>query len=649
MCKFGLLESCFEDLGLRNKVMSGEKSMDQAFLNRLNSVVENNLKNEQFGVKELAQEIGMSRSQIHRKLQGLTHQSISCFIREIRLKKAMTLLQGNVATVSEISHQVGFRSPTYFNKCFHDYYGYPPGEVKKRGNEMFAPGIERLKSNQKRDSTFGYRKLFFISVSLLFFIIIVYFLIPQMRGEDSGSFDNSKLEKSIVVLPFKNLSSDKDNEYFTDGMMEDILNRLSHIHELKVISRVSSEQYRGSSKTMNQIGNELDVSYVLEGSIQKYENKVRIFVQLTKAQDNQFIWSERFDAEYDNLLSLQTDIAKRVASELEVVLTPDDIEQVEQKQTENLEAHNLYLKGRFFWNKRTEEGVKRSLKYFEQSIILDSSYALAYSGVADAYFVLAWWGWYPHKEGYAKAKEFALKALNIAPKLAEPHATLGVIAENEWNWAEAEKEFKRAIELNKNYATAHQWYAEYLSAVGKIDEAIEEINKALELDPLSVIMHSMSGVYHYQKGDYEQALALHQTVLDMDKTFRYAYIDIFYIYLQQEKNVEAVDELKKYLAKDSLGKKQIPFMEEAFEKSGKNGVLFYLIDLQLAKNAPEPYFIAELYAKLGQKQKALDWLERAFAARIGLIFVRLKNDRNLENLHSEPRYKALLKKMGLEV
>ncbi len=628
--------------------MSEEESMDQVFLNRLNCVVENNLTNEQFGVKELAQGIGMSRSQIHRKLQGLTHQSISCFIREIRLKKAMTLLQGNVATVSEISHQVGFRSPTYFNKCFHDYYGYPPGEVKKRSNEMLAPRIEPLKSNQRRDSAFGYRKLFFISISLMFFILIAYFLIPQMRGEDSGSFGNSKVEKSIVVLPFKNLSADIANEYFTNGMMEDILNRLAHIHELKVISRVSSEQYRGSSKTITQIATELNVSYVLEGSIQKLENKVRIFVQLIKARDDQHIWSDRFDAEFDNLLSLQTDIAKRVASELEAVLTHDEIKQVERKQTENLEAYNLYLKGRFFWNKRTEEGVKRSLKYFEQSIILDSSYAVAYAGLADAYFVLAWWGWYPHKEGYAKSKEFALKTLKIDPKLAEPHATLGVIAENEWNWAEAEREFKRAIDLNKNYAIAHQWYAEYLSAVGKIDEAIEEINKALELDPLSVIMHSMSGVYHYQKGYYEQALALHQIVLDMDNTFRYSHVDIFYIYLQQEKNIEAVDEIKKYLAKDTLDKKQIPSMEVAFEKSGIDGVLLWLIDLQLAKNAPEPYFIAELYAKLGQKQKALDWLERAFAARIGLIFVRLKNDRNLENLHSEPRYKALLKKMGLE-
>ncbi|BAX81436.1 hypothetical protein ALGA_3136 [Labilibaculum antarcticum] len=632
--------------------MVKDDSMDQVFLKKLTLVIEENLTNEQFGVKDLAKEMSMSRSQIHRKLKALTQQSISKFICEIRLKKAMELLQGNVATASEIAFRVGFRSPTYFNKCFHDYYGYPPGEVKKK-NASYSESEIEFKSSKRsyaKGKQYSFSKFLIVSLLLLTVISITYFLIPKMIGEDFGEISGGEVvDKSIAVLPFKNLSEDKTNQYFADGMVEDILNRLSHIHELKVISRISSEQYHESSKSLPQIANELGVAYILEGSVQKFKNKTRIFVQLIKAQDDQHIWSERFDAEFDNLLSLQTDIAKRVASELEAVLTPDEIKQVERKQTENLEAYNLYLKGRFFWNKRTEEGVKRSLKYFEQSIILDSSYALAYAGMADAYFILAWWGWYPHKEGYAKAKEFALKTLTIDPKLAEPHATLGVIAENEWNWAEAEREFKRAIELNTNYATAHQWYAEYLGAVGKIDEAIEEINKALELDPLSVTMHSMSGVYHYQRGYYEQALALHQTVLDMDKTFRYAHIDIFYLLLQQEKNVEAVDELKKYLAKDSLDKKQITFMEEAFEKSGGNGMLLWLIDLQLAKNAPEPYFIAELYAKLGQKQKALDWLERAFEARIGLIFIRLKNDRNLENIHSEPRYKALLNKMGLEV
>ncbi len=629
--------------------MSEEKSMDQVFLKRLNFVVENNLNNEQFGVNELAREMGMSRSQIHRKLQGLTHQSISKYICEIRLKKAMELLQGNVATVSEIAFRVGFGSPTYFNKCFHDYYGYPPGEVKKRSSEMIAPGTEPLELNQKRNSAFGYRKLFFLSVSLLLLIIIGYFLIPQMRGEDSGSFGHSKLEKSIAVLPFKNLSADKANQYFADGMVEDILNRLSHIHELKVISRFSSDQYRASSKSLPQIANELGVSYILEGSVQKCEDKVRIFVQLIDTQSDHHLWSEKYDAEFENLLPLQTDIAKRIASELETVITPEEMKQVERKQTESMEAYNLYLKGRFFWNKRTEEGVKISLKYFEQCIARDSSYAIAYAGVADAYFILCWWGWYPPKEGYSKAKEFALKALKIDPMLAEAHATLGTITHwSEWNWEEAEKELKLAIELNNNYATAHQYYAEYLATVGKIYLAIEEIDKAIELDPFSIIMHSVSGCYHYQIGQYEQALDLHHTALDMNTNFRYAHIDIFYIYLKQGRDIEAVDELKKYLEKDSFDRKHIGSLENAFEKSGKNGVLLWLIDLQLAKNAPEPYFIAELYAKLGQKEKALDWLERAFAARAGILVARLKYDRNLENLHSEPLYKAMLKKMGLE-
>jgi TolB-like protein/AraC-like DNA-binding protein/Tfp pilus assembly protein PilF len=632
--------------------MSEEQSMDQVFLTRLTEIVEANLGNEQFGVKELAREMGMSRSQIHRKLRSLVQKSGSQFIREIRLQKAMDLLQQNVATVSEIAYRVGFGSPTYFNKCFHDFYGFPPGEVRKKSVGIAEREKEFVPSGfiTTKGRLWPTRKHLMIPIGLCLAIVLVYLFFPPMWSREIRKTRGTKiLEKSIAVLPFKNLSEDQSNQYFADGMMEDILNRLSHIHELKVISRYSSEQYRASSKSLPQIANELGVSYILDGSVQKCGDKARIFVQLIEAKRDQFLWSGKYDATLEKLLSLQSDVAKRVASELEAVLTPEEIHQVERKRTENMEAYNLYLKGRFFWYRRTEEGLKKSLIYFEQSIARDSSYALAYAGLADAYCSLAWWGWYPRKKGYAKAKELAQKALSLAPNLSEAHTTLGAIALwSEWNWTEAEEKLKRAIELNPNYATAHQYYAQYLSGVGKIHEAIEEMSKAIELNPLSVIMYSVSGCLHYQVGYYEQALTLHHTVLDMNQKLRFAHIDIFYIYLQQGKDAAAVDELKKYLAKDSLDKKQIPSMEDAFERSGRRGVLLWLVDLQIAKKTPECYFIAELYAKLGHKEKALDWLEMAFEERVGLLAARFKRDHNLENLHSEPRYKALLQKMGLE-
>lgn len=623
--------------------MSKADSMDQVFLNKLTKIIEVNLTNEQFGVKELASEMGMSRSQLHRKLKKICQKSISQYIREIRLDKALVLLQENAATISEISYIVGFGSPTYFSKCFHDFYGCPPGDVRKKNtinveDQNRSIGVQKPKRELQKTTL----------ITLLAFLIIslIYFIIPKIKGENS---ERGGIDKSVAVLPFKYLSETKGDEYFADGMMEEIQNRLSQIQELKVISSISSEQYRESSKSLPQIGKELGVAYVLKGSIQKCDSNARIFVQLIEAPNDQHIWSHKYDVKFENLLSVQSKIAKKVASKMEAVLSPEEIRQIEKVQTDNLEAYNLYLKGRFFWNRRTKEDIKTSIKYFQQCIGQDSSYALAYSGMADAYFILSCFRWHPEKEGYKKAKGFAIKALSLDENLAEAHATLGGIAHwGEWNWKEAEKKYKRAIELNNNYATAHQWYAEYLTAVGKLNEAIEEINKARKLDPLSMIMYSASGGGYYQIGEYEKALEFFHTALEMNENFRYSHIDIFYIYLQQGKDKEAVLELKKYLVKDTFDIKQIPSLELTFEKTGINGVLLWLIDLQLEKNAPEPYFIAELYAKLGQKEKALDWLEIAFEEKVGLLLIRLKRDHNLENLHSENRYKALLAKMGLE-
>ncbi|WP_372751493.1 helix-turn-helix domain-containing protein [Labilibaculum sp.] len=624
--------------------MTEEKSMDEVFLKRLHLIVEKNLKNEQFGVQKLAEEMGMSRSQIHRKLQKLTHQSISRFIRKIRLKKAMLLLQKNVATVSEISYEVGFRSPTYFNKCFHEFYGFPPGEVKKRG---FESSLEEKQSKTVKTSIVSNKRTLLLFSAILILFGFSYFFLSQMS--DSASwFRKAELEKSIAILPFKNLSADQSNVYFTDGIMEDILNRLSLVNDLKVISRASSNYYRESTKTLAEIGKELGVSYLVTGSIQKSDENVRIFVKLIVAKEDNLIWSGKYDANFKNLFTLQSDLAKQIASELKTVLSPKEIQQIEIKPPKNQEAYHNYLKGRFFWNKRTEIDVEKSLNYFERSIEQDSTYALAYAGVADAYLVLAWWKWYPKEDGYAKSKEFALKALALDPSLAEPHATLAVIAENSWKWAEAERGFKRAIELNKNYATAHYYYAEFLGAVGKINQAVEEINIAIELDPLIAILYNFGGVYHYQAGLDHQALNLHQTALDLGPELRFSHIDIFYIYLQQGKNAEACEELKKYLAKNPQDKLEIPSLESAFKRLGRKGMLQCLINIQEKKKVPEAYFIAELYAKLDNKEKALEWLEKAFATKEGILFIRIKNDRNLKNLHNEPRYRSILQKIGLD-
>eukprot|EP01029_Cantina_marsupialis_P000649 TRINITY_DN1045_c1_g1_i2.p2 TRINITY_DN1045_c1_g1~~TRINITY_DN1045_c1_g1_i2.p2 ORF type:complete len:625 (-),score=56.29 TRINITY_DN1045_c1_g1_i2:1196-3070(-) len=620
-----------------------EQSMDQVFLDRLTRIVDANLSNEQFGVQELAKQMGISRSQLHRKLRRLAKKSVSQFIREKRLKKAMDLLRQNVGTASEIAYQVGFSSPTYFTKCFHDYYGYPPGEVRRNKSVQIPSEQDDIDSK-----SFDYKKTLMLIITFSLMVSLIYFLFPQ-----GDSFIASKLirdevkSKSIAVLPFKNLSGDKSNQYFADGIMEDILNRLSRINDLKVISRVSSDQYRESSKSLPQIADDLGVSYVLEGSIQKYKNETRIFVQLIEAESDVHLWSERYDGSFENYLSLQSDIARHVATELRAVITPEEEKSIENGQTMDQEAFKLYLQGRFFWNRRTEEGVKTSLKYFEQAVARDSLYALAYCGLADAYFILSWWGWHPLEDGYAKARQYAAKALSLDENLAEAHATIGAVAHWwHWDWETAEKELKKAIELNNNYATAHQYYAEYLSVQGNLEEAIVEMDKAVELNPLSLIMHSLNARYHYQVGRFDEAIELYQITLDMDNSRSGCHHAIARIYMEREENEKAVESLRKAFLIEGKSESDIEAIEATVLESGLQGFLQYMLNEELKKSKPNCYVLAQLYCELGQKEIALDWLEKCFQK--GSVDINwIKFDCMIKNLRDEPRYITLLEKMGL--
>ena len=317
-------------------------------------------------------------------------------------------------------------------------------------------------------------------MGILSFVFIKKFIQKKQENESY----------SIAVLPVKNNSNDKTNQYFADGIMDDILNHLSTIKNFRVISRTTMEQYRETNKTIPKIAKELKVNYIIESSIQKYKDSVMIFVQLIDAKKDKQIWSKRFKKEFKNIFTIESEIATQIATELKITLSPSEIQKIETKPTDNIEAYTLYLRGRFFWHQRTKKDIINSIYYFNKALELDSSYALAYSGLADAYFIMAWWGFIPKNIGFDKGKEFAKKSLSINNNLGEAHATLGgIITWQEWNWKEAEKELKQAISLNPNNATIHQYYSELLNILGRNKEAREQINLALELNPYSVIMN----------------------------------------------------------------------------------------------------------------------------------------------------------------
>ena len=489
------------------------------------------------------------------------------------------------------------------------------------------------------------------SVLLMALIVLGILFIPKLC-KSSGH-----VEKSVAVLPFENLSGNKEDDWFGEAMTDETIMQLYKIKELVVRSRTSVMQYKETSKTIPVIGKELNVNYLIEGSIQRIENQVRISVNLVNALTDNHLWGETYERKWEDISSLQSIIAKQIAEKLETVLTPEEKAQIEKAPTNNPIAYNSYLQGRFFWNKRTTEALKKSIEYFSTSVKEDPQYALAYAGLADAYSILAWWGWYPRIEGYSKAKEYALKALDIDKDLSDAHAILGtLLCWSDWKWDEAAKELKLAVELNPNNANAHQYYSELLDIIRNNNDARLEINKAMELDPFSTAINATSALYFFNEGKFEEALNTYKKTLEINPGFIHAYLMQFEIYIKQQGNdFKAAEAIQKYMLGDSLTMPVANILKEEYNKSGINGILTWLIGWQQNNPAADLY-VAKWYAMLGKKKESLECLKKVIELHSSEIpgtnlypdeIPRIYNSPNFDNLHSEPEFQAILKKMGL--
>ncbi len=498
------------------------------------------------------------------------------------------------------------------------------------------------------------KRLNIIIIITLTIAIVVAFVQKPMPNTPSKTVVNNDLtlDKSIAVIPFKNLSDNRENQYFADGMMDDILNQLSIIQGLEVKSRQSSGRYHESAKSIQEIGAELGANYVLEGSVQKHKDSIRIIVQLIDAINDKHLWSDKYDFELKNVFTIQSKISKQIANELNTIISPNGIEQIDKIPTRNVEAYNMYLKGRFYWHRRTEEDLNKSIYYFNQALELDSDYALVYAGLADTYFIMAWWGWLPKNNGLTKGKEFAQKALSIDNTIAEAHATLGgIIAWDEWKWKEAEREFKMAISLKPNYATAHQYYYELLTVLGRNKEAQNQINIALELNPYSLMINRQSAYSYYNNLDYKKAVEGFHKAIDLeighDMLIRSDSLAIIKCYIKLGWNELAKESIKNFTSTDPSIDYNV--LDEIFIKSGIDGLMNWFVNWLLL-NKSEKYIgnrtIASFYAVTGDSQNALRYLEKAFKdGGIGLPFINGNPDFN--SIRTEPRFIALQKKMGL--
>jgi TolB-like protein/Flp pilus assembly protein TadD len=456
--------------------------------------------------------------------------------------------------------------------------------------------------------------------------------------------------KSIAVLPFDNLSRDPENAYFSEGIQDEILTRLAKTAELKVISRTSTQRFKSSPDNLPQIAQQLGVENILEGSVQKPSDQVRVNVQLIHAATDTHLWAETYDRKLTDVFAVESEIAKAVAERLKAKLTGTAEHVLASRPTENPEAHQLYLKGRYSWNKRTTENLKKAIDYFGQAIGKDPAYALAYSGLADVHAVLPYYAATPPKDDAQKALAAARKAVELDESLAEAHTSLANALVLNLQFSASLPEFQRAIELNPNYATAHHWYGEQLQNDGRFDEALAELRRAQELDPLSLVINSVLGSILAVAGRDGEAIEQLRKTMEMDPTFDLTYWFLGQAYENKGQLAEAIAQYEKatHLSPDPAVQASLA---RAYALAGRKKEARKILD-NLTTASRERYIpaysLAIIYLSLGDREETLRLLEKSYEDRAPFdtgVYGSIKIDRRLDSLRGEPRFEALARKV----
>jgi TolB-like protein len=457
--------------------------------------------------------------------------------------------------------------------------------------------------------------------------------------------------ESLAVLPLENLSGDPEQEYFSDGMTDALIAELGQIGSLRVISRTSAMRFKGARPAggLPEIARQLNVDALIEGSVLRAGDKVRITAQLIGAVPERHLWARSYERDLRDVLSLQSEVARAIADEVKAKVTPEIQARLASARPVNPEAHRLYLLGRVYWNKRTEEGFKKAIDHFQQAIEIDPAYAPAYAGLADSYNLLGDWGYLPPRDAYPKSKAAARKALQIDEASAEAHTSLAYAHfEYDWDWLACEKEFKRAIELNPNYAEAHHWYSEYLSSVRRHAEAMAEAQRSQELDPLSPIL-SVSLTWRYVAArQYDEAIRRLRDTVSLFPDFAIAYGNLGGAYEAKGMYQEAIVAYQKQSSLSGASAAEVAALGQAYAKGGIRG--YYLWELQRLREESKHRYVravafAYLFAALGEKDQALSYLEKAYEDRDWHLTL-LQISPSFDPLRSDPRFQDLLRRMN---
>ena len=498
----------------------------------------------------------------------------------------------------------------------------------------------------------GARRSFVIAAvaSLALVCIVVLLAVWGWRRTSSVPLDSTR-KTVLAVLPFENLSHDPDQEFFSDGLTEEMIAQVGKLSRdrLAVIGRSSIAKYKGSKLTAQEIGRELNADYLVQGSVRRSSDRVRITVQLIHAHNQTDLWTESYDRELNDVIAVQDSVVRSIASQIHIALTEQQKTGLSNSRQISPEAYLAYLKGRYYWNKRTGDSIRKAEPYFQQAIDNDPTYAAAYSGLADCNSGLAWHGFKAPAEALPKAYLAARKAVEIDPQSAEAHASLGLVLSHRWDWAGAEAEFKRALVLDPQYANAHHWYGDYLSIKGRHEEAVSEARRALELDPLNLMISTWVGLRYYMAGDYSAAIQQNRESVELDPNFAAAHLLLGEDYIQAGIYGEGVSELRRAATLSGGSPLYAAQVAVALAATGRRTEALRIAhELQITsrKRYVSPYGLAQIYASLGRKDEAFKYLQAAYDDRavwMGYLAV----DPTFDRYRSDQHFQELVRRIGL--
>ena len=575
-------------------------SVDNDFINKIEGIIEENISDELFGVSELARAAGMSRSNLLRKIKNLTKISVSQYIRQVRLKKGMELLQQTLLTVSEVSYQVGFSSASYFIKCFHDYYGYPPGEVGRRDLTTDNQGVTDKKRKYGKSVVIG-----IITIIVLASVILLILFKPFTP-------EQSNTEKSIAVLPFKNDSNDSTNLYLINGLMESILDNLQKVGDLRVISRTSVEKYRNNPMTIPEIAKELNVNYFVEGSGQKIGDQILLNIQLIEAPGDRHLWSEKYNREVKDIFKLEAEIAKNIVSNIQAIITPEEENRINKIPTDNFIAYDYFLKGLDLLNKGTRDNLVKAIPFFEKAIEHDSEFARAYSAIAMAYHFLDLNQ--VEKKYTLQVNNYADKALFLDSQLPQGLVAKALYYIDEKDYARAVSYFEKALDYNPNYDLAIGLLADlYVNYIPNTEKYLEYALRGQKIDLKTYDSMTSSIIYLHLSNAFIQCGFTDEAELYINKSLEFNPDNLFseYVkaYILYAKNKD-LSETKKLLV-ETLKKDTSRY--DVLIETGK--ICYYLRDYTSAYK----YFKKYLEIK-----KALDLdIYRSEDGKIGLVLSKI--------------------------